>query len=104
MKKILIDKNLIEKILDTITKKTPFPKDIIYHEIQDDFQLLFISIKIDNFDENEVNSSIKIIGEFLNQIMPQRDDDYSWVIGLKRKGQVVESCFGGNSNGSNWLG
>ncbi|WP_293935646.1 hypothetical protein [Iodobacter sp.] len=102
MASVIINDKLVGDILDILTKETTFPRSSFYCEIQDDFQLLFISISIDNFPENEVELSLKRIAEILNSLMPTRSNDYSWVVGLKRENEVVDSCFGGNLSASNW--
>lgn len=102
MEKAIVTQELVERILGLLTAETPFPRESFYCEIQDDFQLLFISISIDDFPETEVVSSLKRVGQILNSVMPTRNEDYSWVVGLKRAGEVVDSCYGGNLAAPSW--
>ena len=104
MEKAIVTQELLDRVLDLLTAQTSFPRELFYCEIQDDFQLLFISIPIDDFTDIEVTSSLKRIAQIMNSVMPVRTDDYSWVVGLKRQGEVVDSCFGGNLATPNWEG
>ncbi len=96
MGKALITQELVDIILSSFVRETPFPKASIYWEFQDDFQSLFISIPIDDFTETELAPAIKRVEKIMNDAVPKRDDDYSWVVGFKKAGEVVDSCFGGN--------
>lgn len=102
MGKVIITQALVDRILELLIAQTSFSRESIYSEIQDNFQSLFISISIDNFPEEELAASFKRTANVLNQEMPMRDDAYSWVVGLKRAGEIVDSCFGGNLGAPNW--
>ena len=96
MGKVLITQELVDIVLNSLVSDTPFPKESIYWELQDGFQSLFISIPIDAFTEPELTPAIKRVAKILNDAVPKRDDDYSWVVGFKKAGEVVDSCFGGS--------
>jgi hypothetical protein len=102
MEKIILTQALADQILLKIITKMSLQKNSIQYEIQDDFQLLFISISIDNFPEIELPAAYNYIGEILNGAIPKREDDYSWVVGFKRNGEIVDSCFGGNFSVPDW--
>lgn len=102
MDKRIVTQALADRILELLVAQTPFPRESFYSEIQDDFRSLFISISIDDFPAGEVESSLKLVGQILNREMPARNDGYSWVVGFKRGGEVVDSCFGGNRAAPSW--
>lgn len=96
MNKYLITEDLIDRALNLLDTKTPFKKEMIYYEIQDDGECLFMSVPIDEFLETEPASTFKNAGLLLEGIMPSRSNDYSWMITFTKKGKVVIGHFGGN--------
>lgn len=100
----IITDELARNTLDRLSAVSPFPRELFQYEIQEDFQLLFISVATDEFSEAEVKTAVQEIAALLHGLMPVRDDDYSWVVGLKRRGVVAESCFGGNAKIPDWDG
>ncbi|MFL6706736.1 MAG: hypothetical protein ACJ8HI_00855 [Massilia sp.] len=91
-----ITPELVDKVLHLLDEKRPFKKELISTEIQDDFRFLLISIAIDEFPESEPSSTFKRAGLLLNEVMPSRSNDDSWMIAFTRAGKVVDSYFGGN--------
>lgn len=102
MEKKIVTQALADRILELLMAQTPFPRGAFYSEVQDDFQSLFISISVDDFSEGDVEASLKRVAQILNREMPVRNDGYSWVVGLKRAGEVVDSCFGGSRAAPSW--
>ena len=86
----------MNQALNLLDTKTPFKKEIISYEIQDDGECILITIPIDKFPETEPASTFKHAGLLLNNMMPSRSNDYSWVIAFTRNGEVVVGHFGGN--------
>lgn len=101
MKTIHITSDLVDQVLFALEEKTPFQKDWISWEIQDEFESLFISISIDALPATEPSSVFKSAGLLVNGLVPSRPDDYSWMLAFTREGKVVDSYFGGNSNSPN---
>ena len=102
MDKGIVTQALVDRVLELLIGQTPFPRESFYSEIQDDFQSLFISIAVDDCPEGDVEPSVKLVGQLLSREMPMRNDGYSWVVGFKRRGEVVDSCFGGNRAAPSW--
>lgn len=96
MQKGTITPVLVDRIVQLLITQLPVPREAIYSEIQDDFQALFVAISIDALMEEEVALTLKLAGEIMHSEMPSRIDDYSWIVGLKRAGEIVDGCFGGD--------
>ncbi len=95
-KSVTITPELVSQALHLLDTETPFKKELVSYEIQDDFELLFIKISIDNFPEVEPASTFRHARLLLNELIPSRSNDYSWMIAFTRAGKVVDSYFGGN--------
>lgn len=99
-----IGDDLADIALKRLSNETGIPIHLFKYEIQDDFQLLFISVAIDDVAHAKLEAGIPRIAATLKELMPVRQDDYSWVVGFMRGGEVVESCFGGNLAIPDWNG
>jgi hypothetical protein len=91
-------------LLDLLSEETIFSRDLFHHEIQDAGLSVFISVQVDHFSDSQVMSAVRRMAELLHQRMPVRNDDHTWVVGLMRNSEVVESCFGGNLAIPDWNG
>jgi hypothetical protein len=102
--KMLVDDELADTALKRLCNETGIPKKSFKYEIQDDFQLLFISVDIDDLVESDLDALTARIALVLKKLIPVRAEDFSWVVGLLRAGEVVESCFGGSLSLPDWDG
>jgi hypothetical protein len=91
-----ITQELMDEVLHLLMAQSCFRKETISFEVQDDAQFLLASIAIDDLPENEPSSTFKRVGHLLNQLMPSRKGDYSWMVNFTRAGRVVDSYFGGD--------
>ncbi|MYN27037.1 hypothetical protein [Duganella levis] len=101
---MLVDDELANSTLKRLINETGIPSRMFKYELQDDFQLLFISVAIDDLAQSNLEAQIPHIAAILKELMPVRENDYSWVVGFLRGGEVVESCFGGNLAIPDWDG
>ena len=101
---MLVDDELANSALKRLVNETGIPSQMFKYELQDDFQLLFISVAIDDLAQSKLGAEIPRIAAILKALMPVRENDYSWVVGFLRGGEVVESCFGGNLAIPDWDG
>jgi hypothetical protein len=101
---MLVDDELANSALKRLVNETGIPSQMMKYELQDDFQLLFISVAIDDLAQSKLEAQIPRIAAILKELMPVRENDYSWVVGFLRGGEVVESCFGGNLAIPDWDG
>ena len=101
---MLIGDEIADIALKRLSNETGIPLHLFKYEIQDDFQLLFVSVAIDDLVHAKLEVRISRIARILKELMPVREDDYSWVVGFMRGGEVVESCFGGNLAIPDWNG
>lgn len=92
----------VDGIVNRLAVATAMPKESFISELQDDSQLLFISISAEGVPEADLCHKRKHITEIMQRLMPKRANDYSWVIGFKRGGEVIDSCFGGNLAATSW--
>ena len=98
--KMLITEELIQKCIQTLDKETRFNRNLISYEIQDDFNFLLLSIRVDDLS-NGTSTEYKSAAKLVDRLVPQRDDEYSWMINFQRDGKIVDSYFGGNSKSPN---
>lgn len=99
-----INDEFSSRLLALLSKETIFSRDLFQYEIQDDGLALLISVQVDNFSDAQVMPAVRRIAELLQQLMPLRDNDHTWVVAVMREGEVVESCFGGNLAIPDWNG
>lgn len=93
----IITEELKKQILILLQEES-FSKDSIEFEVQDDGQCILIYIPVDTLPENEPSSTFKRIAKRLNNLVPQREDDYSWYAIFTRTGVITESYFGGDAS------
>lgn len=96
----LITEELIQECIQTLDKETRFNREVISYEIQDDFNFLLLSIRVDDLS-NGTSTEYKFAAKLIDRLVPQRDDDYSWMINFQRGGEIIDSYFGGNSQSPN---
>ena len=101
MNNSIITQEFVSKVLRLLEDKTCFKKDSISFEIQEDFKFLLISISIDEFPENEPLSTFKNVGHLLNNFIPGRSGNYTWMVNFTRGDKVVNSYFGGDLDSPN---
>ena len=101
MNNSIITQEFVSKVLYLLEDKTYFKKDSISFEIQDDFKFLLISISIDELPENEPLSIFKNVGHLLNNFIPARSGNYTWMVNFTREAKVVDSYFGGDLDSPN---
>ncbi len=98
MTSVIITDELVKKLILLLETEADFKKEDISYEVQDDFQFLLISISVD--DSLGVNRLplFKRVARLLNQLVPSRSGDYSWMVNFKCDGKILDSYFGGDSN------
>ena len=75
----IIAEELTNRILRVLENNVPLKQESITFEIQDYGQCVMIYIQIDEFSDNEWPSVFERVGRILNEIVPGRHGDYSWV-------------------------
>lgn len=101
---LTITDELAREVLDRLSVEVGVHRRALQYEMQDNFRLLFISISAEEFTDSDINTALRRIAGILHELMPVRDNDYSWVVGVKRDGIIVESSFGGNAAIPDWNG
>ncbi len=101
---MLVSDELADTVLKRLCNETGLPRQSFKYEIQDDFQLLFISVDSDELGESDLDALAARIALVLKKSMPVRTQDFSWVVGFLHAGEVVESCFGGSLSIPDWDG
>lgn len=94
--------DFVEEIVSRLAAAIEMPKESLISELQDDSQLLFVSISAEGISETDLHDKRKHITEIMQSLMPKRTNDYSWVVGFKRDGEIIDSCFGGNLAAASW--
>lgn len=101
---MIMDDDLACRILDRLSAESAFPRDLLRYEIQDDGLCLLITVAIDQYMDTDVMPALQQMASTLRGLMPVRSEDFAWMVALTREGEVVESCFGGNSALADWDG
>ena len=97
----IITSEVVGQVLRMLETETCFKKEVISFEIQDDYEHLLISIAIDELPQSEPVATFKRVGDFINELVPGRRGDYSWMVVFKRNGTVIDSYFGGDLDSPN---
>ena len=91
----LIDDEIAEICIGKITENSPFKKEVISYEIQDDFQFVLLSVVTDGVSDVSPLDS-KRIAALVDGIVPKRNGEYSWMVNFLLKGAIFDSYFGGD--------
>lgn len=87
---------IAESCVSEIAKLSPFGKDVISYEIQDDFQFVLLSVVTDGVSDVSPLDR-KRIAALVDGIVPKRDGEYSWMVNFTLNGKIFDSYFGGDS-------
>ncbi|WP_156970847.1 hypothetical protein [Andreprevotia chitinilytica] len=95
---MLISEETISIIRKVLCDRFGFDSSSLNFEIQDDFQFLLISVVGIYTKGEKMPVSLKDVAMYLNETMPQRQGDYTWMVTLGWGDEVAESYFGGDSD------
>jgi hypothetical protein len=96
-----ITKKLVDQVLKMLEIETAFKKESYFCELQDDSLLLFISIPMTEEASIEPTLIYKSVGFRMNKMMPNRANDYSWMVSFTKNKKIIHSVFGGNLSSPN---
>lgn len=96
MEKLITDSLGSETVSSLLHLIHVSPSDASF-EILEAFQFLLITVRLDNVDSQDVLKKRSEIISLMNERIPNRAADYSWMVNFKNGGVLVESYFGGNS-------
>lgn len=91
----LVDDEIAEICIAEITENSPFKKEALSYEIQDDFNFVLISVVVDGVSDVSPLDR-KRIANLVDGIVPKRNGEYSWMINFILKGTIFDSYFGGD--------
>jgi len=91
----MIDDAIAESCVLEIEKLSPFGKEVVSYEIQDDFQFVLLSVVTDGVSDVSPLDR-KRIAALVDGIVPKRNGEYSWMVSFTLKGQIFDSYFGGD--------
>lgn len=97
----LITQEMIYKILKFFEIQIGKKDDSVSFEIQEDGQFILVLVMIDEYDLFSISEKMKNAAYFLNELIPTRKGEYSWMINFKKNGEIFESFFGGNEDSPN---
>jgi len=103
----MIENWMVVRLIELLATSGFKKGDNISYEIQDDGDFILVSICVPAaMDDDEVDRKLFMIQDKVNEVIPQRDVDYSWMINAERHGIVVNSVFGGDRSSpcSGYLG
>jgi hypothetical protein len=95
--KRLLPPELIEIVIQLIVETLPWTKDSITFEVQDDFQFLLVSIQCDR-EIHLTEDERRQLGRRVDNLMPTREGELTWMLNFALDSKVVDSYFGGDSN------
>lgn len=90
-----MDDGIAESCISEIAANSPFGKEVISYEIQDDFQFVLISVVTDGVSDVSPLDR-KRIAAVVDGIVPKRDGEYSWMVNFTLNGKIFDSYFGGD--------
>ena len=91
----LISDSLVELVLARLIEQAQWVRDCLTYELQDDFQFLLITIETGPAS-TEVER--KQLGYLVDNLMPARERDLSWMLNFTSEGKLVDSYFGGDKS------
>ncbi|MET3444708.1 hypothetical protein [Ralstonia sp. 1138] len=92
----LVDDGIAEICISEITKNSPFVRDAISYEIQDDFNFVLFSVATDGVSDVSPLDR-KRIAKLVDDIVPKRHGEDSWMVNFVLNGKIFDSYFGGDS-------
>lgn len=91
----MINQNLIEIVVSLVSAEMQLKENQITTEIQDDFNFLLVIVELS--ENMEIGSDgLKNIAKKIDQIIPKRNGEYSWMLSIRKGKIIVESYFGGD--------
>lgn len=91
----MVDDEIAESCVSEIAKHSPFRKDAISYEIQDDAQFVLLSVLTDGVSDVSPLDR-KRIAALVDGIVPKRSGEYSWMVNFTLNGKIFDSYFGGD--------
>ncbi|MHA6832893.1 hypothetical protein [Ralstonia pseudosolanacearum] len=90
-----VNDRVAENCISAIVKNSPFKRGVICYEIQDDFNFVLISVVTDGVSDVSPLDR-KRIAKLVDDVVPKRDGEYSWMINFILSGSIFDSYFGGD--------
>jgi hypothetical protein len=91
-----ITPEMIEAALRLVLENTTLEKHQLFWELQDDGASLMILLDLDKQKQGQLPPDLQSLGRKIDELIPKRLNDQSWMISTTKKGEVVDTCFGGN--------
>ena len=91
----MVDYQIADICVSEIAKHSPFGKEVISYEIQDDFQFVLLSVVTDGVSDVSPLDR-KRIAALVDGIVPKRSGEYSWMVNFTLNGKIFDSYFGGD--------
>ncbi len=70
--------------------------EAVSYEIQDEYKFVLFLVNALKLPENEIPKIARMVANLLNETMPTRHGEYTWMVNFMREGCVAESFFGGD--------
>lgn len=64
---------------------------------QDTTPYLYFEINLNDYECNFFSKKLKALQEQMEWLIPGKENDYTWMVSLRFKGNIVDSIFGGNT-------
>ncbi|WP_162898944.1 hypothetical protein [Ralstonia solanacearum] len=90
-----VNDQVAENCISVITKNSPFERGALSYEIQDDFNFVLISVATDGVSDVSPLDR-KRIARLVDDMVPKREGEYSWMINFILNGSIFDSYFGGD--------
>lgn len=91
----LISDALAETVVKRLAELAGLDKTCIAFEFQDDFQFLLVGIPCEQAREL-AQAERRKLGREVDQFMPRREGELTWMLNFTVNGKVVDSYFGGD--------
>ena len=90
-----VNDQVAENCISAITKNSHFKRDVLSYEIQDDFNFVIISVVTDGVSDVSPLDKKKI-ARLVDDMVPKREGEHSWMINFILNESIFESYFGGD--------
>ncbi|QJE00944.1 hypothetical protein HH212_13670 [Massilia forsythiae] len=93
----LISDELVKAVGQQVIETLPWASDVVSFELQDDFQFLLVSVECDPALAHTLEQR-RHLGHVIDDMMPTRDGELTWMLNFMMHGEVMDSYFGGDAS------
>ena len=93
----MIDDGVLRQIRSRVEAVTDRRWETGGYETQDDGLFLLVNVVVAVSQSDEINRReiLRLVGDVCRALVPERSDNYSWMITIELNGRVIQNVMGG---------